>query len=124
MSPGRVHDPQDHAAIRTSQHDIAERARDATPGGRDSRFLDVVAEQPYCRISTVVDRCDVSRQTASTWLHALVGAGLLTDLRSAATSSSSTVICCRSPPGIAPRARPAVLLNQRPLNVLRNRDDT
>jgi len=69
------------AAIRTSQHDIAERARDATPGGRDSRFLDVLFEQPYCRISTVVERCDVSRQTASTWLHALVRAGLLTDLK-------------------------------------------
>ena len=69
------------AAIRSCQDDIAARARDATPGGRDSRFLDVLFEQPYCRISTVVERCDVSRQTASTWLHALVDAGLLTDLK-------------------------------------------
>jgi DNA-binding transcriptional ArsR family regulator len=38
-------------------------------------------EQPYCRISTVVDRCDVSRQTASGWLHALVAAGLLRDVK-------------------------------------------
>ena len=40
-----------------------------------------IRDRPYCRISTVVDRCDVSRQTASTWLHALVRAGLLTDLK-------------------------------------------
>lgn len=39
--------------------------------------LAVLFEQPYCRISAVVDRCEVSRQTASTWLHALVEAGLL-----------------------------------------------
>lgn len=67
------------AAIRNCHQEIAERARDATPGGRDSRFLDVLFEQPYCRISTVVERCAVSRQTASTWLHDLVRAGLLTE---------------------------------------------
>lgn len=65
------------AAIRTCQEDIAERARAATPGGRDAQFLAVLFEQPYCRINPVVDRCGVSRQTASTWLHALVEAGLL-----------------------------------------------
>ncbi len=69
------------AAIRTCQEDIADRARTATPGGRDAQFLAVLFEQPYCRIGTVVDRCDVSRQTASTWLHALVDAGLLSDLK-------------------------------------------
>lgn len=68
-------------AIRRCQDDIAERARAATPGGRDAQFLDVLFEQPYCRISTVAERCDVSRQTASTWLHALVGAGLLSDVK-------------------------------------------
>lgn len=68
-------------AIRARQDDIAERARAATPGGRDARFLAVLFEQPYSRISTVADRCDVSRQTASSWLHALVGAGLLRDVK-------------------------------------------
>jgi DNA-binding IclR family transcriptional regulator len=43
--------------------------------------LAVLFEQPYCRINTVVDRCDVSRQTASSWLHALVEAGLLGDVK-------------------------------------------
>lgn len=68
-------------AIRACHEDIAERARAATPGGRDAQFFDVLFEQPYCRISTVADRCEVSRQTASTWLHALVAADLLSDVR-------------------------------------------
>ena len=67
-----------HAA---AMDDIAERARTATPGGRDAQFLAVLFEQPYCRINTVAERCDVSRQTASTWLHALVTAGLLRDTK-------------------------------------------
>ena len=67
--------------MRACQEDIAERARSATTGGRDARFLDVLFEQPYCRISTVAERCDVSRQTASSWLHALVTAGLLRDVK-------------------------------------------
>jgi Fic family protein len=62
-------------AIRTCQDDIAERARATTPGGRNARFLEVLFEQPYCRINTVVERCEVSRQTASSWLHALADAG-------------------------------------------------
>lgn len=68
-------------AIRTCQDDIAERARVATPGGRDSQFLAVLFEQPYCRINTVAQRCEISRQTASGWLHALVNAGLLSEVR-------------------------------------------
>jgi Fic family protein len=69
------------AAIRARQDDIAERARTATPGGRDAQFLAVLFEQPYCRINLVAERCDVSRQTASTWLHALVKAGLLSEVK-------------------------------------------
>lgn len=69
------------ASIRTCQNDIAERARAASPGGRDAQFLEVLFEQPYCRIGTVAERCEVSRQTASSWLHALVSAGLLSDVK-------------------------------------------
>ncbi len=68
-------------AIRAYQDDIAERARAATPGGRDAQFLAVLFEQPYCRIGTVAERCEVSRQTASGWLHALVQAGLLSNAK-------------------------------------------
>lgn len=68
-------------AIRACQDDIAARARAATPGGRDAQFQHVLFEQPYCRINTVAYRCDVSRQTASSWLHALVEAGLLSNVK-------------------------------------------
>lgn len=64
-------------AIRSCQEEIGERARAVSAGGRDARLLTVLFEQPYCRISTVVERCEVSRQTASTWLHALAEARLL-----------------------------------------------
>ncbi len=69
------------ASIRTCQDDIAERARATTPGGRDAQFLAVLFEQPYCRINNVAERCEVSRQTASSWLHALVAAGLLSEVK-------------------------------------------
>ncbi len=68
-------------SIRECQEEIAERARAATIGGRDAQFLTVLFKQPYCRIATVAERCDVSRQTASNWLHALVDAGLLIDAK-------------------------------------------
>lgn len=42
--------------IRAGQHGIAERARDASTAGRDARSLDVLFEQPYSRIATVVER--------------------------------------------------------------------
>lgn len=69
------------AAIRACEESIAERARAAGPGGRDAQFLAVLFEQPYCRIATVVERCEVSRQTASSWLQSLVDAGVLSDVR-------------------------------------------
>ena len=47
------------ALIRTCHDVIAERARAATPGGRDAQFLAVLFEQPYCRINMVADRCDI-----------------------------------------------------------------
>lgn len=68
-------------AIRICHEGIGERARTATTGGRDARLLALLFEQPYCRIATVVEQCEVSRQTASGWLHALVTAGLLRELR-------------------------------------------
>ena len=69
------------ASIRRCQDDIAERARATTPGGRDAQFLAVLFEQPYCRINNVAERCEVSRQTASSWLHALVAAGLFSEVK-------------------------------------------
>ena len=65
------------AAIRTTQNQIHEAARAASPGGRNADFLAVLFEQPYCRIKNVVSRCGVSRPTAASWLNQLVDVDIL-----------------------------------------------
>ncbi|WP_061964826.1 Fic family protein [Demequina aurantiaca] len=52
-------------------------ARAALGGPVDVEFLAVLFEQPYARIGTVVERCSVSRPTATKWLNALVDADML-----------------------------------------------
>lgn len=69
------------AAIRTTQSEIHEAAREASPGGRNADFLAVLFEQPYCRIGNVVSRCNVSRPTATSWLNHLVNVGILRNYR-------------------------------------------
>lgn len=64
-------------AIRALQDDYAARARAISKGGADSEFQSVLFEQPYCRIATVMQRCAVSRPTATGWLNALSEANLL-----------------------------------------------
>lgn len=56
--------------------------RAVTAGGANADLLAVLFEQPYCRISNVVQRCGVSRPTATNWLNALVKVGALADVRS------------------------------------------
>jgi Fic family protein len=68
------------AAIRATQAEIHEMARGASRGGQNADFLAVLFEQPYCRISNVVERCGVSRPTAASWLNGLVGARILVSL--------------------------------------------
>jgi Fic family protein len=68
------------AGIRETQAQIHEEAR-ATRGGRNADFLAVLFEQPYSRISTVMDRCGISRPTATSWLNELVSAGILSDYK-------------------------------------------
>ena len=36
-----------------------------------------LVEQPYCRVSQVMQRCEVTRPTATAWLTALTEYGLL-----------------------------------------------
>lgn len=43
----------------------------------DENFLDLLIEQPYCRISSVQERCDKSRPAAANWLRSLVEVGTL-----------------------------------------------
>ncbi|MGL5823744.1 MAG: Fic family protein [Nocardioides sp.] len=69
------------AAIRELQESFSQRARAASRGGADSELQAVLFEQPYCRISTVMERCNVSRPTATSWLNSLAEAALLQDLK-------------------------------------------
>nr|WP_232531398.1 Fic/DOC family N-terminal domain-containing protein [Microlunatus antarcticus] len=69
------------SGIRTIQDEVSERARTVTRGGRDATFLTLLFEQPYVRIKTVVERCEVSRPTATAWLSDLVGADVLSERR-------------------------------------------
>jgi Fic family protein len=64
-------------AIRASQSEVHDAARTASSGGRNADFLEVLFEQPYCRIGNVMERCDVSRPTATAWLNQLVDAEIL-----------------------------------------------
>ncbi|WP_344248923.1 Fic family protein [Isoptericola hypogeus] len=50
-------------------------------GSANGDLLSVLMEQPYSRIRDVVERCGVSRPTASKWLHGLVDAEVLASLR-------------------------------------------
>lgn len=68
-------------AIRDLQDDFGQRSRTISKGTAHSEFQSVLFEQPYCRINTVVERCAVSRPTATSWLSSLADAGLLQDLK-------------------------------------------
>lgn len=52
-----------------------------TKAGSNSDLIDVLFEHPYARISNVVERCNVSRPTATGWLNALTDADGLVDLK-------------------------------------------
>ena len=69
------------AAIRALQADVAHRARSAFKAGSDAELLSVLFEQPYCRIGMVMERCGVSRPTATSWLSSLVAADILVDIK-------------------------------------------
>ena len=68
-------------AIQVLQRDMHESLRALIPGGANADLLDVLFEQPYCRIAGVMERCSVSRPTATKWLNALVDGGVLSDVR-------------------------------------------
>lgn len=67
-------------AVDALQLTARDRAR-GTSAGANSDLLDVLFEQPYCRISNVVDRCGVTRQTAAKWLGELAQRGVVRDVR-------------------------------------------
>lgn len=66
--------------IQALQDATLRRIRELT-GGANADLLAVLFEQPYCRTGNVVERCNVSRPTATKWLTALLDGGVLADVR-------------------------------------------
>jgi len=65
------------SAIRDLAEEAVELARKTLPKIYSRELMDVVFEQPYCRISNVVEAEIAGRQAASRYLKALVSIGML-----------------------------------------------
>ena len=65
------------AAIRELTSRVTEHLRERYPKLYDRDLVDVIFEQPYCRIRNVVQRGLGTRQSASRYLHGLADAGVL-----------------------------------------------
>lgn len=65
------------AAIRRLGADTTEYVRQALPKTYSRELVEVIFEQPYCRISNLVAAGIAGRQAASRYLKALAGAGVL-----------------------------------------------
>src|SRR5215207_7911530 len=68
------------AAIRELTATVTEHLRGRYPKLYDRDLVDVIFEQPYCRIRNVVQRGLGTRQSASRYLHGLVDAGVLREV--------------------------------------------
>lgn len=64
-------------AVRKLAADTMEYVRRAAPKIYSRELVDVIFEQPYCRIANLVEAGIAGRQAASRYLKALVGAGVL-----------------------------------------------
>lgn len=67
--------------ISSLQAEVMTAIRTVTRAGANADLLAVLFEQPYARIANVVERCHVSRPTATSWLNGLVAAGVLYDAK-------------------------------------------
>lgn len=65
------------AAIRKLAEDTTEHTRRHLPKIYSRELVDIIFEQPYCRISHLVDANIAGRQAASRYLKALAGIGVL-----------------------------------------------
>lgn len=65
-------------AIRALADHTAQHVRERAPKIYSRELVDVVFEQPYCRIANLVERGIAQRQAASRYLHALAELGVLT----------------------------------------------
>ena len=57
--------------IQALQLGMREELRAFSSAGPNAELLDLLFEKPYCRISDVISRCNVSRPTATKWLNEL-----------------------------------------------------
>ena len=68
------------AAIRKLAEHTTEHVRAHLPKIYTRELVDVIFEQPYCRIANVVDKGIAQRQAASRYLHELAAAGVLREM--------------------------------------------
>ena len=69
------------AAIRSLTEHTAGFVRNQLPKTYSRELMDVIFEQPYCRISNVVDKQIAQRQAASRYLKELVAVGVLQEVQ-------------------------------------------
>ena len=69
------------AAIRALSEHTTQFVRDQLPKTYSRELVDVIFEQPYCRISNVVDKQIAQRQAASRYLKELVAIGVLQEVQ-------------------------------------------
>lgn len=67
--------------IRDLMHETSEHVRTRVPGAYSRELVELIFVQPYSRIRNVVDAGIAQRQTAAVYLKALVGAGVLDEVR-------------------------------------------
>ncbi|MCK6434382.1 MAG: Fic family protein [Burkholderiaceae bacterium] len=68
------------AAIRKLAEHTTEHVRARLPKIYTRELVDVIFEQPYCRIGNLVDKGIAQRQAASRYLHDLAGLGVLREM--------------------------------------------
>lgn len=69
-------------AIQRLDTATAEHVKRQLPKVYSRELIDVLFEQPYCRIASLVERDVAKRQTASRYLHELAALGVLSELKS------------------------------------------
>ncbi|HMN92790.1 MAG TPA: Fic family protein, partial [Hydrogenophaga sp.] len=68
------------AAIRALAEHTTEHVRTRLPKIYTRELVDVIFEQPYCRIGNLVDKGIAQRQAASRYLHDLAALGVLREM--------------------------------------------
>ena len=68
-------------AIRELSDVAAAHVRERLPKVYSRELVDVIFEQPYCRISDLVDKAIAQRQAAARYLKSLVEIGVLRELQ-------------------------------------------